>query len=136
MTDKCTYVVFVTRSQENLSSSFPFHDTKVHEILSTVLESFRIFNQQSSTGHVESEYKSISQSTMSLFCQEYCNKKRKHCVLGQRAPNLATRVTRSQRQSYAFEDDSSIIIFVSFHQFHKISSGRCPLLIFHVGITL
>ena len=80
MTDKCTYFVFVTRSQENLSSSFPFHDTKVHEILSTVLESFRIFHQQSSTGHVESEYISISQSTMSLFWQEYCNKKKENTV--------------------------------------------------------
>ena len=39
MTDLCTYFVFVTRSHENLYSSFPFHDTKVHEILSTDLES-------------------------------------------------------------------------------------------------
>ena len=39
MTDRCTYFVFAMRSHANLSSSFPFHDTKVHEILSTVLES-------------------------------------------------------------------------------------------------
>ena len=103
-----------------------------HQSSRNIIDSLRIFNQQSSTGHVESEYISSNQSTVSLFWQEYCNKKRKHCVLGQRAPNLATRVTRSQRQSYVFEDDSSIIIFVSYHQFHKISSGRCPLLIFHV----
>ena len=102
-----------------------------HQSSGNIVDSFKIFNQQLSTGHVESKYTSSSQTTVSLFWQEYCNKK-EHCVLGQLAPNLATRVTRSQRQSYVFEDDSSIIIFVSFHQFHKISSGRCPLLIFHV----
>ena len=107
-----------------------------HQSSRNIVDSFRIFNQQSSTGHVESEYISSNQSTVSIFWQGYCNKQRKHCGLGQRAPNLATCVTRSQRQSYVFEDESSIIIFVSFHQLRKISSGRCPLLIFHVGIAL
>ena len=125
MIDKCTYFVLARRIPRK-SVFFVLvsrHQSSPRSILATLI----IFDQHSSTGRVESEFISSSQSTVSLFWQEvlYCNKQGKHCVLGQRAPNAFN--TRSQRQSlYVFEDESSISIFVSFISSIKFPMGDVP----------